>query len=62
MWVDELSVVMDLSGEVGIVLLGGLENDLEEEDIRNGPQESRVRRTCLGAIGKLMGGQVHLAK
>jgi hypothetical protein len=29
MWVEELAVVVDLASEVGVILLGRLEDDLE---------------------------------
>ncbi len=65
MGVDELAVVVDLAGEVRVVLVGRLEDDLGwvvglGGAVTGGTGCRYV--THLGAIGELVGGQVDLAK
>jgi hypothetical protein len=43
MWVEELAVVVDLASEVGVILLGRLEDDLER---------SVLVRACVGRTGR----------
>lgn len=61
-WVDKLSVVMDFAGQIGVGSIRRLQHNLGGTISQDRQVTSAKTDTHLGAIGELVGGQIHLAK
>lgn len=67
MWVDELAMMVDLAGKIGVTLVRRLEDNLggSQYDITDCVIVTRpvgAGATCLGAVCEFMGSQVNLSK